>query len=271
MTQSEPTVCQPTQSIAGYIDHTWLPVKSAMPSKPVVTETLTRLVAEATEHHFAAVCVRPEHAAETRQLLGADSAVKLAVVVGFPDEKVVLLDEEWSPTIGNVSMDKRLTEIKLAKEATADELDVVLDVFAFQTAFGLGKVAGFLPWLVEHHTAAHGINIKLILETDLLTPDQIDAATFFSAKAGLAMVKTSTGYVADGQGATVEAIQRMHTELASYHQKHPEQKMLGIKASGGVRTPEQAAAMIATGATRIGTSNGVALLGHDDGQAIMGD
>lgn len=253
----------PLHSVASLIDHTYLPA-FPLPSEQDIDSKLGVLAQEANEHQFAAVCVRPEHALKMRQLLGKTSSVKLAVVIGFPQQKVQLNDEKWSPTIGNSPLEKRLKEIEQAKAANATELDVVLDVFAFQTAVGLGKPNSLLGWLEEHRKAADGMAIKLIIETDILTPEQIDVATLLCAQAGFAMVKTSTGYVQEGQGATVENIKRMAYQLERYHQDHPEEPQLGIKASGGVRTPEEAKAMIEAGASRIGTSNGVALLETSD-------
>lgn len=257
-------------SLSACIDHTWLPEESLFGSIEQTAQQLTTLVAEATQHGFAAVCVRPEHAAKTRALLGNDSPVKLAVVIGFPSHKVQLDDERWSPTIGNVPMEVRLAEIQQAKAAKASELDVVLDVFAFQTAVGLNQAESLLSWFEEQKAAAGEMPIKLIIETDILTPEQMDAATLLCAKAGMAMVKTSTGYVQGGKGATAENIQRIAYQLERYHQDYPDEPRLGIKASGGVRTPDDAKRMIDAGAKRIGTSNGVALL-HCDTQGAIAD
>ena len=132
----------------------------------------------------------------------------------------------------------------------AEELDMVINV---------GFLKDGLLDLVESDIAsvvkvakAQNILVKVILETDLLSDEEKIAATKICVKAGAGMVKTSTGFVKDGKGATIEDIALIKTALGGAN--------LGIKASGGIRNLEQAKKMIEAGATRLGTSAGVAIV-----------
>lgn len=240
-----------TTAIAEIIDHTWLP---ELPYNNNPTEPLTQLCQAAISYQFAAICVRPQHVGQCQHLL-AGHPVGLATVIGFPAKKVQLNDEWQAPTIGSAYLDNKLAEIHQALADDATELDIVWDVGAFLTGADLGKLAGTQAELAAYKAAAGEIPIKLIIETDLLPPAYVPLAAELCAKAGLAMVKTSTGYVQDGKGATVEAISAIRTGLG---EAYPEK--LGIKASGGIRTPSDAQTMVDAGATRLGTSNGVGLL-----------
>ncbi len=243
-----------THAIAATIDHTWLPEwpLQDMSDDDVATKP-TQLCTEAKTHGFAAVCVRPAHVAACVALLGG-STVQVATVIGFPQHKVTLGDEQQAPTIGSVYLEDKLAEIKHAIADGATELDVVWDVGAFLTGADLGRVEGTLAELKAYKAAAGDTPIKLIVEIDLLPELYHPLAAELCAKVGLAMIKTSTGYVQGGTGATVAAIAAFKQGLGD---KYP---AVGIKASGGVKTPAQAKAMVAAGANRIGTSNGVALL-----------
>ena len=216
------TVHEP-KDLAPFIDHTLL--------KPEATlKDIERLCAEAREHSFKAVCVNPIFVASTRDFLKG-SHVLTASVIGFPlgvsHSQVKALETEMAVSDGASEIDMviRLDLVKSAnwKEAEADVRSVV--------------------------QAANGKIVKVILETGLLTTDEIVHACRVSEAAGAHFVKTATGFL--GRGASVEDILLMKKSIGP---------KMEIKASGGVKTFDQALAMIAAGATRLGTSSGVALV-----------
>lgn len=241
----------PTSNIAQLIDHTWLP---ELPVKPEVDTPLSRYCKEAIKHGFAGVCVRPDYVAQCADLLQG-SNVALAAVIGFPAKKVGLSAEWNAPTIGTAYVEDKCAEIAQVIADGATELDIVWDVGAFLTGADLGKTKGTEAELAAYINAAGGVPIKLIIEIDLLPPKYLPLAAKLCKQAGVAMVKTSTGYVTGGNGATVEVIMAIKAAL---NNNYP--ASIGIKASGGIRTPEQAQAMVTAGATRLGTSNGITLI-----------
>jgi deoxyribose-phosphate aldolase len=208
---------------------------------------ITQLCNEAMEHGFATVCVRPEHAEHARQCLG-NSAVRLAGVVGFPEKPVTKATQADYPVIGAVNSTTKFQEISCLQMAGVDELDVVMNVAFFQTDLETGGnfTETELKALVN---CADDLPIKLIIETDLLTPSQVGEATRLAARCGMAWVKTSTGFISDGHGATVETVALIRHTLneAGYTQ-------VGVKASGGISTFAQAEALLQAGANRLGTS-----------------
>ncbi len=216
------------EEIAKFIDHTML-------SPNATRDQITKLCGEAKEHKFAAVCVNPCYIRQAvRELSSTDVAV--ACVVGFP--------------LGANLTDVKVAEAQKAIAEGAEELDMVINV---------GFLKDGLLDLVESDIAsvvkvakAQNILVKVILETDLLSDEEKIAATKICVKAGAGMVKTSTGFVKDGKGATIEDIALIKTALGGAN--------LGIKASGGIRNLEQAKKMIEAGATRLGTSAGVAIV-----------
>lgn len=208
--------------ISGYIDHTLL--------KPQTTvDQIKTLCREAAEHHFAAVCVPPSFVAQAKRFLG-DSAVKLATVIGFP--------------LGYTHPLIKVEEAKRAMEDGADELDVVMNLSAFFS----GNEKDVLKEIQSITQVAHlkGKTVKWIIETGLLTEAQIKETCAIAVKAEVDFVKTSTGFL--GEGATPQVIQMLRKLLP---------KEIRIKASGGIRMREQAEALIAAGADRIGTSSSI--------------
>jgi deoxyribose-phosphate aldolase len=220
-------VCSPPlgDAITPLIDHTLL--------KPEATEAQVReLCVEATEFGFASVCINPWYVPLVAELL-ADSPVRACTVVGFP--------------LGANRSETKASEARLAAAQGATELDMVINVGALKS----GKddvVREDIRGVVEagHPTAI----IKVILETALLTADEIERACCLARDAGAAFVKTSTGF--GPGGATVEDVALMRRTVG---------RMMGVKASGGIGTRQDAAAMIAAGATRIGASAGVRIAG----------
>ena len=217
-------------SIASIIDHTLL--------KPEATAAdVDALIAEAVELGTFSVCVSPSMLPVT---VPAGSGLKVAVVCGFPSGK-------------------HTTAIKTAEAAEsialgADEIDMVIDVGAAKAGrfdlveADIASVRGAIP--------APGI-LKVIIESAALTDDEIVAVCEAAVSAGADFVKTSTGFHPTG-GATVEAVALMSATVAG---------RAGVKASGGIRSYETAAAMIAAGATRLGVSGSRQVLAEEAGAA----
>lgn len=211
-------------SLASLIDHTAL--------KPGTTgEDVERLCREAVEHGFAAVCVNPVHVSRAAARLEG-SEVAVATVVSFP--------------LGAHAPGQKAREAREALEMGADEIDMVADLAALRE--GRWEVLEReVSTVVE--AAAGEAAVKVILETAALEPRQILRAARVAAGAGADFVKTSTGFHPAG-GATAEAVALLRVGAG------PD---VGVKASGGIRTCEDALRMVASGATRIGTSSGLAL------------
>jgi deoxyribose-phosphate aldolase len=219
-----------TSSIASLIDHTLL--------QPDATDAdVTALIAEAIELGTYSVCVSPSMLPLTIPD-GAD--LKVAVVCGFPSGKHTTL--------------VKTTEARQSIELGADEVDMVIDVGAAKAGrFDLVRddIAG-----VRSVIPAPKV-LKVIIESALLTDEQIVAVCRAAVEAGADFVKTSTGFGARG-GATVEAVRLMAQTVDG---------RAGVKASGGIRSFATAQAMIAAGATRLGVSGSRAVLAEEAGAA----
>jgi deoxyribose-phosphate aldolase len=210
-------------SIADAIDHTLLKA-TATPDQ------IRTLCAEAVQHKFMAVCVNPEYIALCQQEL-AGSAVKIATVCGFP--------------LGALSSLQKAGEAHLSVLAGADEIDMVMNIGAALS----GDWDAVQADIEVVRVATEGKVLKVIIETAYLTDDQKVNATEAAIQAGADFVKTSTGFAPTG--ATLADVALMSNVAAGRAR---------IKAAGGVRTPEEAQAMIRAGASRLGTSGGVALV-----------
>src|SRR5574342_559052 len=211
--------------LAKMIDHTLL--------KPDATQQeIAQLCFEARKYGFASVCVNPTWVPLCAQLLQG-SPVKVCTVIGFP--------------LGATSSETKAFETKTAIDQGATEIDMVINIGALK-ARDLETVAKDIRGVVN---AAHSRNIivKVIIETALLTDEEKTIASLLSKEAGADFVKTSTGFA--GGGATVHDVELMRKAVG------PE---MGVKASGGVRTYEDATSMIKAGATRIGASAGVKII-----------
>lgn len=209
--------------LSKYIDHTLL--------KPQATQAdLEKLCQEAIEHDFAAVCVNPCNVAYCAELLEG-TEIKLASVVGFP--------------LGASIPSIKAAETLMAVEDGADEIDMVINIGALKEN-DLEFVEADIKAVVS---SAEGATVKVIIETCLLTDEEKVTACELSKSAGADFVKTSTGFSTGG--ATIEDVKLMKKTVGY---------SLEVKASGGVRSYEDAMAMIEAGATRIGTSSGVAIL-----------
>ncbi|HWR41659.1 deoxyribose-phosphate aldolase [Sporomusa sp.] len=210
-------------NLASYIDHTLLKPESAV-------DDIIRLCEEAAQHKFAAVCVNPIYVGLAAHYL-AGTGVKTAVVVGFP--------------LGATFTAIKAAEAKEAVLQKADELDMVIHISAAKAGLW-DVVTDDIRQVVQ---AADGATVKVIIEAGLLTDDEKRHACNAVIEAGAHFVKTSTGF--GPGGATVEDI-RLFKQVVG--------DSIGIKASGGIRTREQALALIAAGATRLGTSAGIAIV-----------
>lgn len=206
-----------------YIDHTLL--------KPeATTDMIKTLCEEARQHRFAAVCVNPCYVDLAAHLL-AGSAVQVATVIGFP--------------LGATLSAVKAFEAREAVLRKADELDMVINLGAAK----LGLWDAVTDDIRQVVAAADTSQVKVIIETGLLTDDEKKYACQAILKAGAAYVKTSTGF--GPGGAAIADIQLFKAVVGD---------QLKIKASGGIRTREQAEALIAAGANRLGTSAGVSLV-----------
>ena len=222
--------------IAKMIDHTLL--------KPDATQQeIAQLCFEARKHGFASVCVNPTWVSLCAQLLQG-SAVKVCTVIGFP--------------LGATSSETKAFETETAIRQGATEIDMVINIGALK-ARDLDTVAKDIRGVVN---AAHarGIIVKVIIETSLLTDEEKTIASLISKEAGADFVKTSTGFA--GGGATVHDVELMRKAVGP---------QMGVKASGGVRTYEDAASMIKAGATRIGASAGVKIIQGPSGASSAGN
>lgn len=214
-----------------YIDHTLL--------KPDVSqEQIETLIEEAKKYDFASVCVNPTWVSFAAQALKATD-VKVCTVIGFP--------------LGANTPELKAFETSDAIRNGANEIDMVINIGALKSR-NFDLVERDIRAVVE---AAKGTLVKVIIETCLLTDDEKVKACQIAQKAGADFVKTSTGFSTGG--ATVEDVALMRKTVG------PD---MGVKASGGARSYEDALAFIKAGATRIGASSGVAIM---EGDVANGD
>jgi deoxyribose-phosphate aldolase len=212
-----------------FIDHTLLKQGATM-------EEIKQLCDEARAFEFAAVCVNPSFVSLSKQLLSG-SAVRVCTVAGFP--------------LGATSTRSKLAETRIAIDDGAHEIDMVIHVGMLKSGareYVKSEITSMAE-LVHSHNAV----LKVIIETALLSDEEKILACNLASEAGADFVKTSTGFagVKDRpSGATVQDVALMKNSCG----------LLSVKASGGIRTLPEALAMINAGATRIGTSSGVALM-----------
>lgn len=207
-----------------YIDHTIL--------KSDATEAqLDKIIQEARENDFMSVCVSPMWVKKCAKAL-ADTDVKVCTVIGFPH--------------GVHTTAVKAFETRDAVANGATEVDMVIPVGALKDG-KLDYVRNDIKAVVD--AAGAGVITKVIIESCLLTDEEIVTVCKIAKEVGADFVKTSTGFSTGG--ATVHAVELMRKTVG---------EDTGVKASGGVRTLEDAKAMIAAGANRIGTSNGVTIV-----------
>lgn len=212
-------------NIASYIDHTIL-------AADATRADIERICAEAVKYHFKSVCVNPIWVSTVTEAL-AGSGVLTCSVIGFP--------------FGATTTASKVFEARGAIADGAKEIDMVINIAAAKAGDETGLIADISAIADAVHEG--GAILKVIIETSLLTDEEKVLACRASVAAGADFVKTSTGFA--GGGATLEDVALMRATVG------PE---LGVKASGGVRSLETARAMIAAGATRLGSSSGVAIV-----------
>ena len=246
--QDAPTVDAVNTRLSQAIDHTKLTFAAGEDE----TQAIETLCAEARQFNFFAVCVRPRHIQLSKKLL-AGSGVKVATVIGFPNEKIKLESEQQNQTVGNFAQDHKVAETVQAVKDGVDELDLVINVGQLKRDVQNGTT-DTLSELQAIYQAAADKPVKVIIETDLLNSSEIEQITRWCVDSKMFMVKTSTGMVDGGVGARIEDVTLIHQTLRSLNAN------TSIKASGGIKTREQALALLDAGAERLGTSAGTSLV-----------
>lgn len=207
-----------------FIDHTLLKADATK-------EMIIKLVNEAKENDFASVCVNPYWVSLCSKLL-KDTDVKVCTVIGFP--------------LGANTTATKVFETKEAIENGAQEVDMVINIGELKN-HNLEAVQKDIEAVV--FAAKNKALTKVIIETCLLTKEEIKIASKLVTNAKAEFIKTSTGF--SSGGATVEDVKLMNENIG---------ENVHVKASGGVRTKEDFNAMVQAGASRIGTSNGISLI-----------
>ncbi len=211
-------------NLAHHIEHTNL--------SPILTiGDIDKLVEEAKQHQFIGVCVPPFWVKRAQREIGKEK-ILLVTVAGFP--------------LGYTMTETKLDDIKRSIDNGADEIDVVMNVSSFKTGIPWTKIE-----LAKCSKLAHDHQkiLKVILETAYLSDGEIVEACKLCVDAGADFVKTSTGFAP--AGATVEHVKLMRSTVPA---------SVGVKASGGIKTYDQAIKMIEAGADRLGTSSGVKIM-----------
>lgn len=212
-------------NINQYIDHTIL--------KPTThISEVNKLCEEAKEFGFAAVCIPPVFVKKCKELLNG-SEVKVATVIGFP--------------FGYSAIEAKLAEILLAMVDGVDELDVVINIASLKNndwIYLSNEINHLMPVIKNQNKV-----VKIIVESGVLTREELLKCCELYGAAGIDFLKTSTGYAEIG--ATVDAVKTMRQNLPDH---------VKIKASGGIRTYQFAKELIEAGASRIGCSASVAIV-----------
>lgn len=212
-------------NFAPYIDHTIL--------KPTtLIAEIEKLCQEAIQYQFAAVCVPPMFVKPAKEYLKS-SIVKVATVIGFP--------------FGYSAIEAKVAEVLLALVDGADELDVVINIAALKNndwTYLANEINHILPIIHKKEKI-----IKVIIESGILTNEEIIRCCDLYGAAGIDYMKTSTGYAE--KGASVEAVVLIRKHLP---------KTVKIKASGGIRTADFAKELIQVGTNRLGCSASVSIV-----------
>jgi len=209
--------------LARMIDHTLL--------RPDASRDEIRVLCqEARAHGFAAACVNPIWVPVCAAEL-SDASSRVCTVVGFP--------------LGASRTSTKVDEARRAADDGADELDMVMAIGLLRS----GELSAVRDDIAAVVDAVGGRTVKVILETALLTMDEIDRACVLAKDAGATFVKTSTGF--GPAGASFDVVARMRATVGP---------KMGVKASGGIRDATRARQMIEAGANRLGTSSALAIL-----------
>ncbi len=209
-----------------YIEHTLL-------KQDATTKELTQLYEEAKKYNFRGVCINPAYVKSAKAALSGTD-IKVVTVIGFP--------------LGANKTEVKAFEALTAKADGADEIDMVINVTGIKD-----KNYDYVKEDIKAVKISCGeIPLKVIIETDLLTKEEIKIACEIAAEAGADFVKTSTGFVKNGVGAKAEDVKLMYETVNPLGLK--------VKASGGIRDKETALKMIEAGAYSLGTSSGVKIV-----------
>ena len=214
------------ENLNKHIEHTLL-------KQDAKHEDFIKLFEEAKQYNFLGVCINPLYVKSAKEYL-QDTYVKIVTVVGFP--------------LGANRSDVKAFEASKAVEDGADEIDMVINVSKLKDKdheFVVNDIKAV-------KSACKDKPLKVILETDLLTKEEIKKACELCIEAKADFVKTSTGFVKNGIGAQAEDVKLMSETVSPYGLK--------VKASGGIRDKETAINMLEAGAERLGTSSGVKIV-----------
>jgi deoxyribose-phosphate aldolase len=214
------------ENLNKYVEHTLL-------KQDATKAELIKLFDEAKQYNFLGVCVNPCYVPLAKENL-AGSDVKIVTVIGFP--------------LGANTTKTKVFETVNAINDGADEIDMVINVTKLKDR----ENDYIVDEIKQIKHACQGKALKVIIETDLLTKEEVKLASELCVKGGADFVKTSTGFVKGGVGAKVEDVKLMYDTVNFAG--------LQVKASGGVRDKEAAIAMIKAGAVRLGTSSGVKIV-----------
>ncbi|OCG19882.1 deoxyribose-phosphate aldolase [Gilliamella sp. App2-1] len=215
-----------TMNYAKYIDHTLLAMNATK-------DQITKLCEEAKQYHFYSVCVNSGYVPLVASLLkGSD--VKVCAVVGFP--------------LGAMLTSAKAFETEMAVKAGAQEIDMVINVGWLKS----NDFDAVKQDIEAVFNACGAVPLKVILETCLLSKDEIVKVCEICKQIGVAFVKTSTGFSVSG--ATVEDVKLMRDTVGNE---------MGVKASGGIRDRQTAEKMVQAGASRLGASAGIAIVSGD--------
>ncbi len=214
------------ENLNKYIEHTLL-------KQDATSDDLNKLYTEAIKYDFRGVCINPAYVKSAKEAL-KDTDVKIVTVIGFP--------------LGANKTEVKAFEASVAKADGADEIDMVINVTAIKD-----KNYAYAKEDIKAVKIACGdVPLKVILETDLLTKDEIKKTCEIAIEAGADFVKTSTGFVKNGVGAKEEDVKLMYDTVNPHGLK--------VKASGGIRDKESAIKMIKAGAYSLGTSSGIKIM-----------
>ena len=214
------------ENLNKYIEHTLL-------KQDATTEELNKLFEEAKENNFRGVCVNPCYVKAAKEAL-KNTDVKIVTVIGFP--------------LGANKSEVKAFEASVAIADGADEVDMVINVTGIKD-----KNYDYVKEDIKAVKISCGDTpLKVILETDLLTKEEIKKACEIAVEAGADFVKTSTGFVKNGLGAKAEDVKLMYDTVNPHGLK--------VKASGGIRDRETALRMIENGAYSLGTSSGIKII-----------
>jgi len=216
------------RELAGMIDHTLLKPE-AMP------EEIERLCKEALEYNFASVCINPGYVVLAKTIIGV-SSVKVCTVIGFP--------------LGATTTKSKVCEAEDAIADGAREVDMVINVGRLKS--GDRRYVEEEIRSIADTVHSKSAILKVIIETCLLTDEEKESACLISKNAGADFVKTSTGF--SKGGATAQDVALMRRAVGA---------SMGVKASGGIRSYDDAILMVQSGASRIGTSAGIKIVSEN--------